>query len=104
MRRVTVKVLLVGLTGSVVEAARQQVEVPDVEGLGATGINDVREVFGRMKVDHVVMGAGLDLADRIEIVHEVFTLSDETTVHMKDRASGPDGFLPFVRSLVTALA
>jgi hypothetical protein len=26
-----------------------------------------------------------------------------TGVHMKDRASGPDGFLPFVRSLLRGI-
>jgi hypothetical protein len=49
-------------------------------------------------------GAGLDLETRLEIVREIFLTSDKTTVHMKDFASGPDGFLPFVRSVLTGLA
>jgi hypothetical protein len=36
-------------------------------------------------------------------VREIFQSSDTTTVHMKDRASGPDGFLPFVRSLLRGI-
>ena len=50
------------------------------------------------------MGAGLELEARLEIVREVFLASDRTTVHMKDVASGPEGFLPFVRAVVGGLA
>lgn len=100
----TVNVLLVGLKAAVVDAAREQLGVPGVEFSSATDIDDVRAAFASGTVDHVVMGAGLDLAARLDIVNEVFALSDETTVHMKDRASGPDGFLPFARSIAAALA
>jgi hypothetical protein len=41
---------------------------------------------------------------RLEIVREIFLASDKTTVHLKDFASGPDGFLPFVRSVLAGLA
>ena len=50
------------------------------------------------------LGAGLRLEDRLEIIREVVLASDRTTVHMKDFASGPDGFLAFVRSVLTGLA
>jgi hypothetical protein len=40
------------------------------------------------------------LETRLEIVREIFQLSDTTSVHMKDVASGPQGFLPFVRSIL----
>jgi hypothetical protein len=40
----------------------------------------------------------------LEIVREIVLASDKTTVHMKDFASGPDGFLPFVRSVPAGLA
>ena len=49
-------------------------------------------------------GAGLDLEPRLETVREIFLASDKTTVHLKDFASGPDGFLPFVRSVLAGLA
>jgi hypothetical protein len=35
---------------------------------------------------------------------EIFLASDTATVHMKDAASGPDGFLPFARSVFAGLA
>jgi len=64
----------------------------------------VRSAFAQADIDHVIIGAGLDLETRLEIVREIFLTSDTTTVHMKDFASGPDGFLPFVRSVLTGLA
>jgi hypothetical protein len=99
-----VNVLLVGLQESVVEAARNQLAFPNVELGGATDLDGIRSAFARMPVDHVIMGAGLDLDTRLDIVREIFTLSTSTTVHMKDRASGPDSFLPFARSILTGLA
>jgi hypothetical protein len=37
-------------------------------------------------------------------VREVFALSDRATVHMKDQMSGPEGFVPFARAVLTGLA
>ena len=53
-------------------------------------------------IDHAIIGGGIDLARRIEIVREVFTLSDSTTVHMNS-PSGPESFLPFVRSVLSGI-
>jgi hypothetical protein len=49
------------------------------------------------------MGGGLDLDTRLAVVREVFQSSDQTTVHLKDQMSGPEGYLPFVRSVLTGL-
>jgi hypothetical protein len=49
------------------------------------------------------MGAGIDLETRLQIVREIFQLSETTTVHMKDHATGSQGFLPFVRSVLRGL-
>jgi hypothetical protein len=37
------------------------------------------------------------------MVGEVFQSSDLATVHMKDHMSGPEGFPPFVRSVLLGL-
>ncbi len=50
------------------------------------------------------MGAGLDLEIRIQIVTHIFTVSNSTTVHMKDRDSGQPGMLPFVNGILNGLA
>src|SRR5689334_21368252 len=95
-------VLLLGRTLSVVDEALR-VQMPDVPFRAGAGIDDVRSAFAQAQIDHVIMGAGLDLDIRLEIVREVFRLSDSTTVHLKDVNSGPEGFLPFVRSVLVGL-
>ncbi len=100
----TRSVLLLGRLGVVVEDVQQQLRMPDVQLFVATGLDEVRSALAQADIDHVIMGAGLNLETRLEIVREIFLASDKTTVHMKDFASGPDGFLPFVRSVLTGLA
>jgi hypothetical protein len=102
--RMTRNVLLLGRTGIVVEDAQRQLRMPDVQLFSATGLDEVRAAFAEAHIDHVIMGAGLDLETRLEIIREIFQASDTTTVHLKDFASGPNGFLPFVRSVLTGLA
>jgi hypothetical protein len=99
----TRSILLVGLKGAVVDDARNQLQAPNTEILGATGLEDVRAAFARTRIDAVIMGAGIDLETRLAIVREIFRASETTTVHMKDVASGPQGFLPFVRSTLQGL-
>jgi hypothetical protein len=94
----TRNVLLLGRNGIVIDDVQKDIQV-----FGGTGIEDVRATFARTKIDHVIMGAGIDLETRLEIVREIFHLSETTAVHMKDVASGPRGMLPFVRSILTAL-
>jgi NAD(P)H-flavin reductase len=99
----TRNVLLLGRRGIVVDDVENRLHMPDVEVFGGTGIEDVRAIFAQATIDHVIMGAGIDLEARLEIVREIFHLSEATTVHMKDVASGPQGLLPFVRSILTGL-
>ncbi len=99
----TKNILLVGLTAVVVEDAQRQLDTPDVKILAATGIEDVRSTFARAEIQHVIIGAGIDLEARLQIVREIFQLSDSTSVHMKDRASGPQDFLPFARTVLRGL-
>lgn len=96
----TKRVLLLGVQASVLEGVQQQLQMPDIEFLGGTGVDDVRSAFARADIDHVIVGGGLDLETRLEMVREVFQSSDRATVHLKDHLSGPEGFLPFVRSVL----
>jgi hypothetical protein len=93
-------VLLLGRTGVVVDDVQRQLGLPDLQLIGGTGIDDVRTAFAGGTIDHVIMGAGIDLETRLQIVREILQLSDKTTVHLKDRVSGPEGFLPFVRAVL----
>ena len=37
-----------------------------------------------LSIDHMIMGAGIDLDDRVAIVRHIFANSTSTTFHMKD--------------------
>lgn len=99
----TKNVLLLGLTGVVIDDAREHLDMPDLRLFTGTGIDDVRSAFAQARIDHVIMGAGIDLETRLAIVREIFESSDTTTVHMKDRTSGKEAFLPFARSVLHGL-
>ncbi len=58
----------------------------------------------REQIDVVIMGGGIPLADRLAMVQHVYTVSETTTVHLKDRVSGPRGMLPFVKAVLRGLA
>ena len=64
---------------------------------------DVEAAFAQGPLEVVIMGAGISLDDRLEIIQRIFELSDSTTVHMKDRASGQPGMMPFVNAVLQGL-
>ena len=97
-------VLLLGVKATVLEDARQELQMPNTEFLTGTGVADVQPAFRQADIDHVIMGGGLDIETRAAILREVFHSSDRATVHMKDQMSGPEGFLPFVRAVLAGLA
>ena len=99
----TKRILLLGVMASLLDDVRQQLQMPDIEFLGGTEVEDVRSAFAQADVDHVIVGGGIDLETRLEIIREVFQSSDMATVHLKDHMSGPEGFLPFVRSVLLGL-
>jgi hypothetical protein len=96
-------VLLLGRTEIVLDEVEQHIDTRDVRLLSGTTLDDVRRTFDEHAIDMVIMGAGLDLDVRLQIVRHVFTASKSATVHMKDTASGPQGMLPFVTGILTAL-
>ena len=99
----TKTVLLLGRRTAVIEDVKHALNMPDIQLLGGTGIGDVQSMLAETSVDHVIMGAGIDLDTRLQIIREIFLASDITTVHMKDSASGPQGFLPFARSVLKGM-
>jgi hypothetical protein len=97
------QVLILGVMAAVLDDVRQELREPDVEFLSGTGVENVRSVFRRADIDHVIIGGGLDLDARAEMVQEIFQSSDRATIHMKDQMSGPQGFLPFVKAVLRGL-
>lgn len=99
----TKNVLLLGRTGVDVAEMDRQLRMPQLQLFGGTGIDDTRSVLAEAHIDHVIMGAGIDLDVRLEIVRAVFAASDATSVHMKDRVTAKQGMVPFVRSVLRGL-
>jgi hypothetical protein len=97
------RVLLIGRTHNVLDNAMALLNLPDVELQAATNAEEAAQALRHAGFSHVFMGAGIDLDERLRIVRSVFDASDTTTIHLKDAASGPEGFLPFVRAILTAL-
>lgn len=97
------KVVLLGLKLTVVDEVRDHLDMPEVELFPGAGLDDLRAVLAAHEIDHVIMGAGLDLEVRLEAVRTVFETSAATTVHLKDFASGPQGFAPFVHGVLTGM-
>ena len=99
----TKKVLLLGRTGIVLDGVQEQLDVQDVALFGGTSLEEVQKLFEQQVVDIVIMGAGIDLTTRLQIIQHIFTVSKGTTVHMKDWNSGPQGMLPFVNGILNGL-
>lgn len=97
------RILLVGRTQSVIDDVIKQLDSGEVEFSTATSFDGVQSVLAEAQFDHVIIGGGLDLDARLQIVRRVFESSSSTTVHMNS-PSGPESFLPFVRSVLRGLA
>jgi hypothetical protein len=99
------KILLLGLSDSVLADAQQQLARPDLEVFRGTSVEDVRSTLARTNIDHVFMGGGLPSEPRLqmEMVWAIFQSSDTTTVHMLNPSSGPPGFVPFARAVLRGL-
>jgi hypothetical protein len=102
-RSMSKKILLLGVLDSILLDVQQQVARPNFEYLRGTSVEDIRSVLARTTIDYVIRGGGLPLETRLEMVRVIFESSETASVHMKDVASGSQGFLPFVRSVLSGL-
>ncbi len=84
----------------IVDDVKSKIDAQDVNLFGGTTIDDVKQVFEDQSIDVVIMGAGIDIETRLEIIRYIFEVSKSTTVHMKDWDSGPAGMLPFVNGVL----
>ena len=69
----------------------------------ATSLDELKVAFSGELPSSVIIGAGLPLEARLDMIRFVFENSKTTTVHMKDWVSGSEGMLPFVTSIVEGL-
>jgi hypothetical protein len=90
------KILLVGKSLTSVPGM-DQLTIKNVQYFAAPSLIAAQQVFkeNNNAIDIVIMGAGIELEKRLEIVRYVFNTSNTTTVHMKDWETGPEGFVPF---------
>ena len=98
------KVLLIGRLLTTVPSI-DKITVKNIELFAAPSLPEVRHIFetNENAIDIVIMGAGIELEARLEIVRYIFNTSNTTTVHMKDWATGPEGFLPFINHVLSGL-
>jgi hypothetical protein len=57
-----------GVLDSILADAQQQVAHPDFEFFRGTSLEDVRATLARTNIDHVIMGGGIPLETRLEMV------------------------------------
>lgn len=82
--------------------ARQPDHMP-VHRLGAHNQDEVIEqLVAEPRIACVVMGAGLDDRTRGNLIGVIASRRPDLCIHLKDRASGPEGMGPFVARIVTS--
>jgi hypothetical protein len=98
------KILLVGKSFTTVPPLDQLI-IKEAQYFAAPGLPEVQQVFEKNNnaIEIVIMGAGIELEKRLEIVRYVFNASNTTTVHMKDWQTGPEGFVPFINRILSGL-
>ena len=97
-------VLLVGRLPGVVGNVAKALEDMPIRWLGAHNRAEViQQLDTEPGIACVVMGAGLDDTVRGDLVGVIAARRPDITIHLKDRASGPDGLLPFTRRAVEAM-
>jgi len=82
-----------------------QLKIKDAKYFAAPDLKTVQQVFNENNnaIDIVIMGAGIELEKRLEVVRYVFNTSNTTTVHLKDWETGPEGFVPFINRVLSGL-
>ena len=97
-------VLLVGKLPGIVGHLADELDDLPIRWLGG---HDHGEVV--YKPEHeagiglVIMGAGLDDSIRGDLAGIIAATRPDLTIHLKDRASGPEGMADFVRRVTTAM-
>jgi hypothetical protein len=98
----TLHVLIVGRLLDIVDQTRSSVQCANVVLYGATSLDEVRKTLSLKPIDVMVVGAAIELSERLAIARAAFEMSDHITVHLKDKASGPPGFVPFVEGVIAS--
>ena len=98
----TLHVLIVGRLLDIVDETRSRVQCANVVLYGATTLDEVRKTLSLKPIAVMVVGAAIELSERLAIARAAFEMSEHITVHLKDKASGPPGFVPFVERVIAS--
>ena len=94
-------VLLVGRLPNVIANVARQLEDLPIQWLGAHDRAEViRQLEAEPRIACVIIGAGLDDDIRGELIGVIASRRPDICIHLKDRASGPEGMAPFVHRVV----
>lgn len=94
-------VLLIGKLPHVIGNVAKELDHLPIRWLGAHDhAETVRQLDSEPGIACVIMGAGLDDQLRGDLVGLIATLRPDNCIHLKDRASGPEGLVPFVERVV----
>jgi len=101
-------VLVLGRGGFRRNAVVAAINRPDVTIYTGKDIEDVKTGFAAPRkedgtIDHVFIGAGIEIEVRLQIIREILETSSTTTVHLKDKIAGPKGMFPFVKAVLEGL-
>lgn len=97
-------VLLVGKLPGIVGHLADELEDLPIRWLGAHDHGEVvRQLQSEPDIACVIMGASLDDGIRGDLVGVIAALRPDISIHLKDRASGPDGMARFVRRVVSGM-
>lgn len=97
------KCILLGLKKSVLDDAIEKIPDPSFELIGCLSIDEMKAVLEETEIDHVFIGAGLDLDIRINAARTVLETSQVTQVHLKNYSAGPQGYVPFIRTILAGV-
>ncbi|MBO6897511.1 MAG: hypothetical protein JJ868_09085 [Shimia sp.] len=97
-------VLLVGKLPNVIGAVPRQLGHLPIQWLGAHDHGEVvRQLDTEPHICCVIMGASVDDDTPGDLIGLIATRRPDLSIHLKDRASGPDGMVGFVEQIVENL-
>lgn len=97
------KCILLGLKKSVIDDAIEQIPDPEFELIGCLSIDEMKAALEKNEIHHVFIGAGLDTEIRINAARMVLETSQVTQVHLKNYSAGPQGYVPFIRTILAGV-
>ncbi len=94
------KVILLGKEQKNLDKGLSLITATGIEFITCTSLEALAAALKHPEVDTVITGAGLPIEIRLDAVRMIYQASDSISVHMKDFASGPQGFGAFADRVV----